>query len=131
MEVKNKDVKPSQAISDNAKIAMCLKKMLDEQVAFGVEDPVALGLEVEGEKVKIFAAKLEHEGVYQVHLDSHFFLPRDCTDICSIPRAMQCLNKVSKTLKGLKKRLRSRNNSNSIPTSWRRPSFDWPVHESE
>ncbi|KAI8367065.1 hypothetical protein BD560DRAFT_424739 [Blakeslea trispora] len=41
MEVKNKDVKPSQAISNNAKIGMCLKKMLDEQAAFSVVDPVA------------------------------------------------------------------------------------------
>ncbi|KAI8368352.1 hypothetical protein EDC96DRAFT_574213 [Choanephora cucurbitarum] len=135
MEVKKKDAKPSQLISDDCKVAMSIKKMIDEQVAFGVKDPVAVGLKVEGEKVEVFVGKLAHEGIYQVHLESHFFLPRDQTEIYSILSALQCLMKVRKILRDLKKRIRecssnnNSNNNNATPSSWRRPSFDWPSKE--
>ena len=42
---------------------------------------VAVGLKVEGEKVEVFVGRLAHEGIYKVHLESHFFLPRDQTEI--------------------------------------------------
>ena len=99
-----------------------MKKMIDEQFAFSVEDPVALDL-----KVEVFVGRLAHEGIYRVHLDSHFFLPRNQTEIYSILPAMQCLMKVRNSLKDLKKRIRKcNNNSNNTPSSWRRSSFNWP-----
>ncbi|KAI8328224.1 hypothetical protein BD560DRAFT_494408 [Blakeslea trispora] len=58
MEVKNANARSNQLMSDKCKIAMYLKRMVDEQVAFGVKSPVAIGMKVEGNEVEIYIGKL-------------------------------------------------------------------------
>lgn len=131
MEVKNANARSNQLMSDKCKIAMYLKKMIDEQVAFGVKSPVAIGMKVEGNEVEIYIGKLEHEGIYQISLDSQFNLPRNYADICSIPYMMRCLLTVNEILKDLTERIKDHedDDSSNTPTNWRRPSFDWPTQD--
>ncbi|KAL9540708.1 hypothetical protein MBANPS3_009530 [Mucor bainieri] len=91
-EVKRPDVTSKyQAESEHVKLLKQLKQSIDFQVYLNVPSPVAYGFLCEGLECSMFQVKLVEEGVYLATTLRNFRLPRDCTCLLDIPRAVECM----------------------------------------
>jgi hypothetical protein len=148
VEVKRPGCSGSQVIGDRSKCGVELKRIIDNQITFGVKRPMSFGVVVEGYTCHTFYCDLKYEAVYRYVELASFHLLKDPSDAFSIVTIMEHFLQI----KGLMDQVvvqieeildsRSTRSSSSITappiqieagatlSSYRRPSIDIPIRKA-
>ncbi|KAI8390122.1 hypothetical protein BD560DRAFT_429921 [Blakeslea trispora] len=101
IEVKLPEARSSQVLSDRSKLALELKRMIDEQLQQGFKDPISYGILVEGYKCSVVACFLETCGIYVYAEQEEFSLMRNENDFGLLPNITLCLLRIRKGMDAL------------------------------
>ncbi|KAI8364516.1 hypothetical protein EDC96DRAFT_203187 [Choanephora cucurbitarum] len=126
VEVKNKGAKSLQIVNDKAKLAYELKIIVNSLVDFGVVEPQACGLLVEGDLCQVYRLDLYKEAVYRFVCVGQFNLPRNYIDFCLFPSIMEQMLLVKSLIDKTANNIANRQPSVFFPSYYRRPSFTLP-----
>ncbi|KAI8335994.1 hypothetical protein EDC96DRAFT_579040 [Choanephora cucurbitarum] len=101
VEVKLPKAKISQVLSDRSKLALEMKRMVDEQVLQGFRNPISFGLLVEGYECSVFCCFLNDCGVYVFAEQETFSLLRNESDFGLLPKITLAFIKMRKGVDAL------------------------------
>ncbi|OBZ86088.1 hypothetical protein A0J61_05862 [Choanephora cucurbitarum] len=101
IEVKLPKAKISQVLSDKSKLALELKRMVDEQVQQGFRNPISFGLLVEGYECSVFCCFLDDCGVYVFAEQDTFSLLRNENDFGLLPKITLAFIKIRRGVDAL------------------------------
>ncbi|KAI8367296.1 hypothetical protein BD560DRAFT_424674 [Blakeslea trispora] len=85
IEVKFPDARSSQVLSDRSKLALELKRMVDQQVGLGSRRPQSFGVLVEGFDCTFFSCSLHQSGCYMFGELQRLSLVKNDNDLMLIP----------------------------------------------
>ncbi|KAI8335290.1 hypothetical protein EDC96DRAFT_524891 [Choanephora cucurbitarum] len=136
-EFKKPNANITQLVSDEAKLANFLKIMLDRLVLFGVPSPIVCGLIEDGTYLKTFKMMIGDDGKYDFVQLSHSKSVACIDDLLRLPILMQYFEQLRTIILDMQKKISLKMLGEDVPpclslvpSSWLRPSLEYPVADS-
>ncbi|OBZ81462.1 hypothetical protein A0J61_10489 [Choanephora cucurbitarum] len=132
VEVKKPGCTITQSLSDRSKLALEMKRSIDNQALLGVQTPKCFGLLVDGLVVTSFAAEINSHGIYTFLELEEFSLLREKSDLGILPDVVLCFcwNLVDEAAASIGKRRKTVSDEGCTPEKLLRATVALPVQKS-
>ncbi|KAI8330399.1 hypothetical protein EDC96DRAFT_569156 [Choanephora cucurbitarum] len=114
IEVKLPNARSSQVLSDRSRLALELKRMIDQQVLLGSRKPESFGVLVEGFECTFFSCSLHQSGCYVFGELQRLSLPKSDDDLMLIPDLVLAFMKMKRAMKDSIAQLRKKQKTEQL-----------------